>query len=112
MWLDRIQTEGLLEAAVVYGYFPAVSEGNDLVVLHHEGPQAGDERLRFTFPRQRRDRRLCLADFFRPRESGETDVVAFQLVTMGAKRRRGDRQAVRRERLPRLPRAARACRSS
>jgi 5-methyltetrahydrofolate--homocysteine methyltransferase len=85
MWLDRVHTEGLMEAAVVYGYFPAVSEGNDLVVLHHEGPNAGEERLRFTFPRQNRDRRLCLADFFRPRESGETDVVAFHLVTMGAK---------------------------
>jgi 5-methyltetrahydrofolate--homocysteine methyltransferase len=85
MWLDRVHTEGLMEAAVVYGYFPAVSEGNDLVVLHHEGPQQGEERLRFTFPRQTRDRHLCLADFFRPRESGETDVVAFHLVTMGAK---------------------------
>ena len=81
MWLDRIQTEGLLEAAVVYGYFPCVSEGNDLVVL---GRGRATERLRFTFPRQRRDRRLCLADFFRPRrESGELDVIAFQLVTMG-----------------------------
>jgi 5-methyltetrahydrofolate--homocysteine methyltransferase len=85
MWLDRIHTDALMEAAVVYGYFPCVSEGNDLVILHHEGPQAGQERARFTFPRQRRDRRLCLADFFRPRESGETDVIAMQLVTMGSK---------------------------
>jgi 5-methyltetrahydrofolate--homocysteine methyltransferase len=81
MWLDRIQTEGMLEAGVVYGYFPAVSEGNDLVVL--DG--AGRERERFTFPRQRHDRHLCLADFFRPAASGETDVVAFQLVTVGTK---------------------------
>ncbi len=82
MWLDRLQTEGILEAAVVYGYFPAVTEGDDLVVLDPEDqPQAS--WTRFTFPRQRRDRRLCLADFFRPRESGEIDVVAFQLVTMG-----------------------------
>src|SRR6185437_9409290 len=43
MWLDRVHTEGLMEAAVVYGYFPAVSEGNDLVVLHHDGPQRGEE---------------------------------------------------------------------
>ena len=83
MWMDRIHTEGLMEAAVVYGYFPCVSEGNDLVILHHEGPQAGEERVRWTFPRQRRDRRLCLADFFRPRDSGDTDVIALQLVTMG-----------------------------
>ena len=82
MWLDRIQTEGLLEAAVVYGYFRCVSEGNDLVVLDQDG---GTELERFSFPRQRRDRRLCLADFFKPRDSGETDVVGFQLVTMGAR---------------------------
>jgi 5-methyltetrahydrofolate--homocysteine methyltransferase len=82
--LDRVHTDGLMEAAVVYGYFPVVSEGNDLVLLHHEGPDAGAERIRFTFPRQRRDGRRCLADFFRPRESGQTDVLAMQLVTMGS----------------------------
>lgn len=81
MWLDRAQAEGLIEAAVVYGYYPCVSEGDDLVVLHDDG----SERERFTFPRQRRDRHLCLADFYRPRESGEIDVVGFQLVTVGAK---------------------------
>ena len=79
MWLERAQTEGLLQAAVVQGYFPCVSEGNDLVVLD----DSGAERERFRFPRQRRDRRLCLADFFRPRQAGQTDVVAFQLVTVG-----------------------------
>ena len=83
MWLDRIHTQGLMEAAVVYGYFPCVSEGNDLVILHHEGELAGTERTRLTFPRQRRDRRLCLADFFASRDSGRTDVIAMQLVTMG-----------------------------
>jgi 5-methyltetrahydrofolate--homocysteine methyltransferase len=81
MWLERIQTEGLLDAGVVYGYFPAVSEGDDLVIMD---PQ-GTERERFTFPRQRHDRHLCLADFFRSRASGETDVVGFQLVTVGPK---------------------------
>ena len=81
MWLDRIQAEGLVEAAVVYGYFRAVSEGNDLVVLD----DSGAARERFTFPRQRHDRHLCLADFFRPAASGEPDVVGFQLVTVGTK---------------------------
>ncbi|MEV5707122.1 methionine synthase [Actinoallomurus sp. NPDC052274] len=81
MWLDRVQTEGLVEAGIVYGYFPCVSEGDDVVLLHDDG----SERTRFTFPRQRRDRHLCLADFFRPRESGETDVIGFQLVTVGSK---------------------------
>ena len=80
MWLDRIQTEGLLEAAVVYGYYRCYSEGDDLVVLDDDGR----ERTRFTFPRQRRDRHLCLADFFRPKESGELDTVAFQVVTVGS----------------------------
>jgi len=81
MWLERLRTEAMIEAAVVYGYFPCVSEGNDLVILDGSGAA----RERFSFPRQRRDRHLCLADFFRPRESGETDVVAFQLVTVGTK---------------------------
>jgi 5-methyltetrahydrofolate--homocysteine methyltransferase len=81
MWLDRIQTEGLMDAGVVYGYFPAVSEGDDLVILGEDG----SERERLEFPRQRHDRHLCLADFFRSRESGETDVVGFQLVTVGSR---------------------------
>ena len=78
-WLDRFQTEGILEAAVVYGYFPCVSKGEDLIVLD----QAGNERTRFTFPRQRRERRLCLADFFRSEDSGQVDVVGFTVVTVG-----------------------------
>ncbi|OIK25307.1 methionine synthase [Streptomyces malaysiense] len=79
--LDRLQTENLLEAAVVYGYFPCVSKDDDLIVLDEQG----NERTRFTFPRQRRGRRLCLADFFRPEESGEQDVVGFQVVTVGSR---------------------------
>jgi 5-methyltetrahydrofolate--homocysteine methyltransferase len=81
--LNDAQSQGWLNAAVVYGYFPCYSEGNDLVVLHHEGPLEGKERVRFTFPRQTRDRRLCLSDFFRSKESGEIDTVAFHVVTMG-----------------------------
>ncbi len=81
--LNEVQSKGWLEAAVVYGYFPCVSDGNDLVILHHEGPEKGKERVRFSFPRQRRDRRLCLSDFFASRESGKVDVVAFHVVTMG-----------------------------
>ncbi|MFE4825401.1 methionine synthase [Streptomyces sp. NPDC056672] len=80
-WLDQMHTQNLLEAAVVYGYFPCVSKGDDLIVLNDDG----SERTRFTFPRQRRGRRLCLADFFRPEESGERDVVGFQVVTVGSK---------------------------
>jgi 5-methyltetrahydrofolate--homocysteine methyltransferase len=81
MWLERMQAERMLEAAVVYGYYPCVSKGDDLIVLHDDG----SERMRFSFPRQRRPRYLCLADFFRPEESGEVDIVAFQLVTVGSR---------------------------
>ncbi|MFF3019527.1 vitamin B12 dependent-methionine synthase activation domain-containing protein, partial [Streptomyces sp. NPDC057939] len=80
-WLDRLHTEQLLEAAVVHGYFPCVSKGDDLIVLDEDGA----ERTRFTFPRQRRGRRLCLADFIRPEESGEVDVIGFQVVTVGSR---------------------------
>ncbi len=103
-WLDRILGEGMLDASVAYGYFPVVAEGEQVVVLHHgedqdgvlgtagllapdggSGGQIGTERLRFDFPRQRRDRHLCLADFVRSRESGQIDVLPVQLVTAGAK---------------------------
>ncbi|NUK82584.1 B12-binding domain-containing protein, partial [Streptomyces lunaelactis] len=80
-WLEQLHTRNLLEAAVVYGYFPCVSKGDDLILLNEDG----SERTRFSFPRQRRGRRLCLADFFRPEESGERDVVGLQIVTVGSK---------------------------
>ncbi|GAA5202526.1 methionine synthase [Microbacterium jejuense] len=102
-WLDRILGEGMLDASVAYGYFPVVSEGDDVVVLHHaddptgvlgvpgllapdggSGGPIGTDRLRFHFPRQRRDRHLNLADFVRSRESGQVDVLPVQLVTAGA----------------------------
>ncbi|WP_406154636.1 methionine synthase [Streptomyces sp. NBC_01023] len=80
-WLDQLHTKNMLEAAVVYGYFPCVSKGDDLILLNEDG----SERTRFTFPRQRRGRRLCLADFFRPEESGERDVIGLQVVTVGSR---------------------------
>ena len=80
-WLDRLQRDHVLEAAVIHGYFPCVSKGDDLILLHEDGT----ERTRFTFPRQRRGRRLCLADFFRSEASGETDVVGLQVVTVGSR---------------------------
>ncbi|MGZ0712881.1 methionine synthase (plasmid) [Coraliomargarita sp. W4R53] len=102
-WLDRILAEGMLDASVAYGYFPVQSEGDDLIVLHHgddrdgilgttgllapDGGSAGTlgtERVRFHFPRQRRDRHLCLSDFVRSKDSGQVDVMPLQLVTAGA----------------------------
>jgi 5-methyltetrahydrofolate--homocysteine methyltransferase len=85
-WLDRIHTGSLVEPAVVYGYWPCHSEGNTLILGDPENP--GTEVTRFEFPRQSRDRRLCLADFFR--DAGEAaelgpDVIALQLVTMGSR---------------------------
>jgi len=82
-WMSRIQTEAIMEPAVVYGYWPCYSDGDDLVVLDAEN--RSDEVARFTFPRQRRDRFLCLSDFFRPKDAGELDVIAFHLVTMGSR---------------------------
>ena len=82
--LNEVQSSGWLNAAVVYGYFPCYSEGNDLVILHHEGEKKGEERTRFTFPRQTRDRRLCISDFFASKDSDKRDVVAFHVVTMGS----------------------------
>lgn len=78
--------EKLLEAKLVYGYFPCNSEGNDLIIFQDDQKT---ERLRFTFPRQPKEQRgaknLCLADYFAPKDSGKIDVVAFDLVTMGRK---------------------------
>ena len=82
--LNQVQSQGWLNAAVVYGYFPCYSDGNDLVILHHEGENEGQERTRFTFPRQTRDRRLCISDFFASKDSGKIDVVSFHVVTMGS----------------------------
>jgi 5-methyltetrahydrofolate--homocysteine methyltransferase len=79
---ERIVREELLRPSVVYGYFPCQSDGDDLIV-YDEGSTT--PRLRFTFPRQKADRRLCLSDYFAPLGSGRMDVVAFQLVTMGKK---------------------------
>jgi 5-methyltetrahydrofolate--homocysteine methyltransferase len=102
-WLDRILSEAIADASVVYGYFPAVSEGADLTVLHHDndpsglvgkagllapdggsGGAIGTDRMRFSFPRQRRDGHLCLSDYIRSRASGEIDVFGVQLVTFGS----------------------------
>ncbi len=77
---ERSKREQLLVPRVVYGYFPAQSEGNDLVIYHDD---ERTERMRFTFPRQPEGKRLCLADYFASKESGRMDVAPFHLVTMG-----------------------------
>ena len=80
-WKGRIIEEKLLHPQVVYGYFPCQSEGNTLYVYNHENAQ--EVRTSFEFPRQRSLRRLCIADFFAPKESGIVDVFPMQAVTVG-----------------------------
>lgn len=77
--------EGWLKPQAVYGYWPAQSDGNDLVIYEPGSVQSGSpaEQTRFSFPRQESGERLCLADYFAPVESGVMDVVAFQVVTVG-----------------------------
>jgi 5-methyltetrahydrofolate--homocysteine methyltransferase len=79
---EEVMASGLFEPKVVYGYFPAQSEGNDLIVYD---PSDKRELLRFTFPRQREGRKLSISDFFAPRKSGNMDVLGLSLVTVGAK---------------------------
>jgi 5-methyltetrahydrofolate--homocysteine methyltransferase len=87
----RSLDERLIQPKVVYGYFPVQADGDDLIVYHHEDFAAGGrsprnsprERMRFSFPRQTGRRRLCIADFYRPKSSGEFDVLGLQLVTIG-----------------------------
>ncbi len=112
---EEVAESGLFEAKVVYGYFPCQSDGNDVVIYEAPSPEsrvasesqnletgghpstslrAGSgsqgkadarELLRFTFPRQREGRRLCISDFFAGKDSGKMDVIGFSLVTIGAK---------------------------
>jgi 5-methyltetrahydrofolate--homocysteine methyltransferase len=93
---EEVAATDLFEPKVVYGYFPCQSDGNDVVVYEPDGAGArgpcdnrrdagATELLRFTFPRQREGRRLCISDFFASKASGKMDVIGFSLVTIGAK---------------------------
>ncbi len=89
---DEVEQSGLFGPAVVYGYFPAQSDGNDVVVYaapstESRVPSANPpgELLRFTFPRQREGRKLCISDFFAAKSSGKMDVIGLSLVTVGPK---------------------------
>jgi 5-methyltetrahydrofolate--homocysteine methyltransferase len=95
---EEIVASGIFDPKVVYGYFPAQADGNDVVVYEAEQPsparpgQPGaavstqaQELLRFTFPRQREGRKLCISDFFAPKSSGKMDVLGLSLVTVGSR---------------------------
>jgi len=79
--LDKAKAKDVLVPQVAWGYFPANAEGDDLVLWSDEA--RSEERMRFHFPRQAKEPWLCIADFFRPVESGDLDYAAFHLVTMG-----------------------------
>jgi 5-methyltetrahydrofolate--homocysteine methyltransferase len=86
--MREAERDGWLEPKVVYGYFPVQSSGNDLIVYDPASVSKGStprELTRFVFPRQPSRERLCLADYYRSVESGEYDVAAFQVVTMGTR---------------------------
>ncbi len=75
--------EDLLVPQVVWGHFPAASDGNDLVLFSDD--DRATEVSRFTFPRQHVEPHLCIADFFRPIDSPDHDYASFMLVTMGSR---------------------------
>ncbi len=80
--LDKAKAKDLLVPQVAYGYFAANADGNDVVLWTDE--TRSSELTRFSFPRQKKEPWLCIADFFRSVESGEPDYAAFQVVTMGS----------------------------
>jgi 5-methyltetrahydrofolate--homocysteine methyltransferase len=80
---EEVIASGILEPKVVYGYFPAQSEGNDTIV--YDPQNNSKELVRFTFPRQREGRKLSISDFFAPKSSGKMDVIGLSLVTVGAR---------------------------
>ena len=90
---EDVLASGLFEPQVVYGYFPAQGEGNDVIVYSAPSTQypvlsenqTRSELLRFTFPRQKEGRRLSIADFFAPKTSEKMDVIGLSLVTIGPK---------------------------
>lgn len=77
----QCEREGILQPRAVYGYWPCQSEGNTLLV--YDPQDRGQILARFEFPRQQKHPHWCLADFWRPQSSGEFDVVAMSIVTVG-----------------------------
>ena len=88
-WKQRILDERLLDPKLVYGYFPCLAEGNTLYIYDWKAAEKGEPSepvTSFEFPRQGSMRRLCIADFFLPKdkaEPGQYDVFPMQAVTMG-----------------------------
>ncbi|MCB9858489.1 MAG: methionine synthase [Phycisphaerales bacterium] len=87
----KCRAEGILKPQAVYGYWPCNSDGTDLILYEPPAnPGAIEARtfdrreiMRFNFPRQDKPPFWCLSDFWRPIDSGEVDVAAFHIVTVG-----------------------------
>ncbi|HEU5402067.1 MAG TPA: vitamin B12 dependent-methionine synthase activation domain-containing protein, partial [Terriglobales bacterium] len=88
---EEVMREGWFDPKVVYGFFPCQSDGNSVIVYDPiDGLRAGSqtpaslkEIQRFTFPRQREGRKLCISDFFLSKCSGRLDVLGLSVVTIG-----------------------------
>jgi len=97
----KAKREKLLVPKVIYGYFPCQSDGNDLIIYRPNGindlynewkgielknlsTDNVNEWVRFSFPRQSKNKLLCISDFFKSKESNVIDVCAFQIVTVGS----------------------------
>jgi 5-methyltetrahydrofolate--homocysteine methyltransferase len=78
---EEVKSAGWFEPKSILGFYPCISEGNDLIVFDPEDPERELERI--TFPRQTQGRRLSIADFFEPVTSKQRDVVGFSIVTIG-----------------------------
>ena len=81
-FLSEAQEKGWIRPRGMYRFFPAQGEGNDILIYDPREPARVLER--FSFPRQKKEPYLCLADFLRPVGSGEMDAVGFLVVTAGA----------------------------
>ncbi|MBZ5525225.1 MAG: methionine synthase [Acidobacteriia bacterium] len=79
----EVAAKGWFDPKVVYGYFPCQTDGNDVVL--YDSPQSRKEVQRITFPRQREGRKLSIADFFLPKDSGQLDVIGVSVVTVGSR---------------------------
>lgn len=88
-WKQKVKDENLLHPQLVYGYFPCTAEGNSVhvydpgVIDQGLTPQDAEPMFTWEFPRQRSMRRLCIADFFLPKEQNQFDVFPMQAVTVG-----------------------------
>jgi 5-methyltetrahydrofolate--homocysteine methyltransferase len=80
-WQQRIIADNLLHPTVIYGYFPCNAEGNTLYI--YDQNDRSKLVTTFEFPRQSSGKRLCIADFFASKESGQVDVFPMQAVTVG-----------------------------